>query len=277
MNFWVAAIIILGCVAVTVAVLLLIRRRAPDGGYFHSHDRAAGVFGVLATAFSVLLAFVIFLAFTSYDAAKQGAESEALVVAQQFETAAFFPEPARTKLQGELVCYGRAVVADEWPLLARRERSTLVDRWTISLFQTLRAVTPSAATEQAAYEKWLDQNSDREASRRTRLHNADPVIPAPLWFILIVSAVIVVCFMLFFADSGERQLVQGLLIGTVTTLVITSLLVVNFLDHPYSDRPGGLRPTSMQEALATLDRITPVVNSSLVIPCDTEGRPTSSN
>ena len=62
--------------------MLLVRRQAPEGSYFSDGDRASGVFGVIATGFSVLLGFIIFLAFTSYDDTKQGAEAEALVVAQ---------------------------------------------------------------------------------------------------------------------------------------------------------------------------------------------------
>ena len=42
-----------------------------------------GVFGVLATGFAVLLGFVVFLAFTSYDAARAGAETEAFTVASR--------------------------------------------------------------------------------------------------------------------------------------------------------------------------------------------------
>ena len=71
--------------------MLLVRRRAPEGSYFQDGDRASGVFGVLATGFSVLLGFIIFLTFTSYDQSRTGAEAEALVVAQQVETAQFLP------------------------------------------------------------------------------------------------------------------------------------------------------------------------------------------
>jgi hypothetical protein len=46
---------------------------------------------VLATGFSVLLGLIVFLAFTSYDKSGSGAETEALLIAQQFETAQFFP------------------------------------------------------------------------------------------------------------------------------------------------------------------------------------------
>ena len=71
-----------GVTVVTVTAMQLVRRRAPEGSYFSDGDRASGVFGVLATGFSVLLGFIIFLAFTSYDQSRAGAEAEALVVAQ---------------------------------------------------------------------------------------------------------------------------------------------------------------------------------------------------
>ena len=58
----------------------------PEGSYFTDGDRASGVFGVLATGFSVLLGFIVFLAFTSYDQSRTGAETEALMVVQQVET-----------------------------------------------------------------------------------------------------------------------------------------------------------------------------------------------
>ena len=97
MNLLLAIVIVVGCTAVAVAAMLFVRRTAPDGSYFHDGDRAAGVFGVLATGFSVLLGFVVFLAFTSYDSARAGAENEARIVAQQVETAQLFPPQAPTR------------------------------------------------------------------------------------------------------------------------------------------------------------------------------------
>src|SRR3954454_10981762 len=114
------ALITIGATAFTVSVMLLVRRRAPRGSWFTDGDRASGVFGVLATGFSVLLGFIIFLAFQSYDQARSGAETEAIVVAQQVETAQFLPADVREELTGQLVCYARAVVAVEWPQMRDR-------------------------------------------------------------------------------------------------------------------------------------------------------------
>jgi hypothetical protein len=69
--------------------MLVVRRNAPDGSYFHDGIRAAGVFGSWL-GFAICWGFVVFLAFTSYDTARSGAEAEALIVAQR-STAQFFP------------------------------------------------------------------------------------------------------------------------------------------------------------------------------------------
>ena len=55
MSIVLATFIVIVAVAIGIAAMLLVRRTAPDGSYFHDGDRAAGVFGVLATGFAVLL------------------------------------------------------------------------------------------------------------------------------------------------------------------------------------------------------------------------------
>src|SRR4051812_25640291 len=115
MNILWGFLVIAGADAVAIAAMLLVRRNAPDGGYFTNGDRAAGVFGVIAGGFAIFAGFVIFLAFTVYDNSRTGAEAEALTVTQQYETAQFLPVAVRTRLSGELICYGRSVVHQEWP------------------------------------------------------------------------------------------------------------------------------------------------------------------
>ena len=86
MRWALGALIVSGASAGMIAAILRVRRHAPEGGYFDDGDRAAGVFGVLATGFALLLGFVIFLAFAKYDGSRAGAEAEALAVIQLFET-----------------------------------------------------------------------------------------------------------------------------------------------------------------------------------------------
>ncbi len=248
--------------------MLLVRRTAPDGSYFHDGDRAAGVFGVLATGFAVLLGFVVFLAFTSYDAARAGAEVEALTVAQQVETAQFFPPTVAGELTGELVCYARSVAGVQWERMESGTLGEQINPWGAELFRTLRTVEPQTPTEQSAYDEWLDQTSAREEARSDRIHGAVGVIPTPLWLVLFFSAGLIFVFMLFFADSGERAVVQALLIGTVTAVIAAMLLLLNFLNNPFHDGIGGLQPVAMERTLEIIDQELSIAGQDTPPPCD---------
>jgi len=258
-----------------IASILLVRRKAPDGGYFHDGDRAAGVFGVLATGFSVLLGFVVFLAFESYDNSRAGAETEALVIGQQFQTAQHMPLEVRDQLGAELVCYARSIVGLEWPRMESGTEGNAINRWGVAMFQTLRPVEPEAPSEEAAYGKWLDQASDREAGRMQRIHAAEGVIPGPLWMILYAVAVLIFVFMLFFADSGERAVVQGLMMGTVVTVMILMLSIIGFLNNPFRPGFGSLQPRAMERTLEILEQERAITNDDSPLPCDENGEPLS--
>jgi len=266
-----AGLLVAGVTVVAAGAILLVRRSAPAGSYFEDGDRAAGVFGVLATGFAVLLGFVVFLAFESYDTARTGAETEAQIVTQQFETAHLFPVAARAPLSGALVCYARTVIHQEWPQM---QAGTLGDKpnpWGIVTFRILRAANPQSAVEQTAFAKWLDQRSDREQARIERIHGSEGVIPVPLWIVLLLTAGVIFVFMLFFADSGERAVVQATLIGGVAIVITSTLLLLSFLDDPYRAGVGGLRPVAMERAIRILDQEAAEVGGRFTIPCDEQG------
>jgi amino acid transporter len=273
-NLVVAALIILVVAALAIGAMLLVRRRAPEGSYFQDGDRAAGVFGVLATGFAVLVGFVVFLSFESYDTSRSGAEAEAEVLFQQFETAQFMPVAARKKLSGEVVCYGRDVVNSEWPAMRDGNLGNVANPWGVAMFRTLQTVEPRSASEQTAYSKWFDQRSDRENARADRTHGAQGVIPPPLWIVLFISAVVLFLFMLLFADSAEPAFVQAAMIGAVAVVTTSTLLLLWFLDNPYHSGVGGLGPTAMLRTLGLLDKVSPIVGGFGTLPCDALGAPT---
>lgn len=273
MNLAWSIVVLLAANAVAIAALLLVRRTAPEGSYFADGDRASGVFGVLATGFAIFAGFVIFLAFTSYDQSRSGAEAEALTVVQQFETAQFLPARVRDRLAGELVCYGRSVVHQEWPRMEEGKAGDTINPWAIALFRSLKLAKPTAATEQSAYDKWLDQTSDREEARRDRIHGAAGIVPSSVWLVLFLTAGVVFAYMLFFADSGERARSQAMLIGSATTVVVATLLAINALDNPYRPGVGNIRPAAMERSLVIMDEAREVLELTAPHPCTEEGDP----
>ncbi len=273
MNLLWATLIIVAVTGLAVTAMLLVRRGAPEGSRFQDGDRASGVFGVLATGFSVLLGFVVFLAFESYDQSRSGAEEEALVLAQQVQTAQFLGQPAAGKLAGELVCYGRSVVHVEWPRAEADSLGDAINPWGVRLFRTLQTVDPQTPSQEAAYGKWLDQTSDREAARIDRIHGAVGVIPLPLWVVLIFISLVIFVFMLFFADSSEGAVTQAVLMGSVAAVMVAMLLLIRFLDSPFHEGVGGVRPVAMERTLRIIDEALRAVDVRVALPCDAQGDP----
>ena len=186
MNIVIAFLIVVAATAVAVAVMLVARRRAPDGGYFADGDRAAGIFGVLATGFSVLLGFLIFLGLRELRRFPVGSGDRGVDRRSTDPDRPGPPGGVGGELTGELVCYARFVIHGEWD---RMEAGTLgedINPWGAAMFRTLQGVELSSPVEETAYGKWLDQTSTREEARQDRIHGAVGVMPTPLWIALFV-------------------------------------------------------------------------------------------
>ena len=271
MNVVVGVVIVLALSVVTVTAMLLVRRRAPDGSYFNDGDRASGVFGVLATGFSVLLGFIIFLAFASYDESRTGAEAEATIVAQQIQTAQFLPDDAPLQLTGELTCYARSVAGTEWDDMSEGSLGNRINPWGVAMFETISDVQPRTATEQSAYDRWMDQTANREEARIDRVHGAEGIIPSPLWIVLFAISGVIFVYMLFFADHAERAVTQGLLMCSVTIVITLLLMLIAFFNHPHGSGVGRLQPTAMERTLGVIETEFAEVGIKVTPPCDGDG------
>lgn len=91
---------------------------------------------------------------------------------------------------------------------------------------------------------------------------------------LALGAVLVIGYVLAYADRAERPAVAAMMIGSVTALIASGLLVVAFLDRPYEDHSGSIRPLEMQRTLDLMERGPGGSGIGVSVPCDTSGRPT---
>jgi len=84
--------------------------------------------------------------------------------------------------------------------------------------------------------------------------------------ILIVGAVVVVAAVGFFADTREGRVAQAAMIAGVAVIVASGLVLVRFLDRPYEDKSGSIKPTAMTRTLTQMQR-EQQRNDQMVIPC----------
>ena len=273
MSLWQAALILVVADGLAITAMMLVRRRAPAGSYFKDTSEAAGVFAAAGTTFAVLVAFTFLLAFESYDDARTSSEEEAIAVVTLFHTAEFFAPARRDDLQRELICYGRAVVHSEWPDMRHNQRSALVDGWVSRLERSFQGVNGNTETVGAAIQNWFGQNDARQTARRKRLAEAAPFVPPTVWFFLILGGLLQIGFVLFFADNTERVAAQAMLVSAVTVFVVASLIMIHFLDAPYTGQNGSVEPTAMKQSLRSIELERRARHASGALPCSVGGRP----
>jgi hypothetical protein len=272
-NLFFAAVVMVVTTAVILMVVFFLRRIFPVGGVFTDSDRAAGIFGVLGTSFAVLLAFVIVLAFESYGNAKEAASIEAVSVQELYRDAQLFATGEREGLEGQLICYARAVINDGWRAMREEQGSSdLVDEWVLRLEATANRADISDPRVAVGYEQWLGESSERRDGRRGRIAEATPFVPAPLWYALMIGASLLLAYACCYADRGERFWVQAIAIGSLSVIVTAGLLTVRFFDLPFQDEPGSIKPVEMQRTVERLEELRGQGPADVSVPCDAQGR-----
>jgi hypothetical protein len=258
--------IILGAAALAVLAMTVIRRIA-TGPLLIDPTRGTSMATVVGSAFAILLAFIIVDAFQTYSGAKTAAQNEATTTLEMFRTAGYFPPARRDAVRSDIVCYARAVAYSEWPAMRDGHSSPLVVPWIDRWNDALRG--SSAARQHPSYTAFLTEDDARTSAGVSRFRASSPSVPTPLWVALLIGACVAVALQLALTDPREKLRVQGAMVAGVATVLAAGLVLVSYLDHPYSGEPGSVKPSAMQFTLAAMGSIGPGVKP----PCAADGRP----
>ena len=110
------------------------------------------------------------------------------------------------------------------------------------------------AKQAAAFEHWFTLNEERRQGRQGRIGKAEGLVPPVIWLILIIGAVVVIASVALFADREEAAVTQAAMVAAVAIIVVSGLVLVRFLDKPYEDRNGSIKPRAMERTLAQMER-----------------------
>jgi hypothetical protein len=132
--------------------------------------------------------------------------------------------------------------------------SPVVDARVAAMEEAGEQIPVRDAKQAAAFEHWFGLNEERRQGRQGRIGEAEGLVPPVVWLILILGAVVAVASVCFFADPRERAFTQAGMIAAVAVIVVSGLVLVRFLDKPYEDKSGSIKPTAMQRTLAQMER-----------------------
>ena len=245
--------IVIGAAVLSVALLWAARRGPWNERFAVEVTEHSKAFDFMGTAFAVLLAFVVIQAYDSYNEAKSGAEEEAEAVLQLSRTVEAFAPQEHERLEGLLVCYGRAVIHHGWSTMQKDEEgSPVVNEWGTRFREETVGVEIRSYIQRANYRQLLVEQDVRIDGRRTRLAEAIRTVPTPMWLVLLLGAGLTIGWVVLGANRRGSFLVQASVVASVTAMVTAALLLVWFFDHPFAGESGSIRPVEMEHTLETI-------------------------
>jgi Protein of unknown function (DUF4239) len=244
-----------GALVFGVGGVFLVRRIAARSGYVPQHDDLLGAsYSVAGTAFAVLLAFVVFLAWEHHTETRHHLEDEADAVGNLYRLTDGLSPSARPELQSELICYRNSVIDDEFPAMADGDAASETEEALDRMFRVYSRLPISGERESGVYQTVLPLLDTVDDSRHDRLLAAKALIPNFAWVILLIAAAVTIAgTFLFYAERLAIQLAMTL---TAVVLVCGSIFLIFYFEEAFNE-DHGLEPTAIETALppgAPVDR-----------------------
>jgi hypothetical protein len=242
--------LLLGLVVVTILVflsvvgLVIVRRYISHQKLKMHNDIAAPIFGTIGMAYTVLLAFVVVVAWQGFDKSNQNVEQEANCLINLARDSSAFGSEFHDRVLDIAKQYGKAIVVDEWPLLAQGKGSDIAHDAFNRLFALYAEFMPQNKREEIFLAESIVKLNMLGELRRTRIFDSGQGIHPVLWMVLIVGGFVTVAFTFFFGSENHRaQVLMTSLLAALIALILYTILVMDF---PFTGSMG-IKPDAFRQ------------------------------
>lgn len=252
--------IVAGASLVSVIGLLAFRAVAPIETLRPASSELGNYLQTVGGIYAVLLAFVVFVVWNQYDAARGHIDRESTALIDLHRTASGLPIATRDAIQAGLRAYVNAVLHDEWPAMRGRDEATIsrvgerLDRVWIAIHSCL----PATECQYTIYGEVLSRFNDLTDVRTSRLTSSRQRIPLPMKILLYAGAAIMVgsMYLMVFDPLWVHLTATAALAGAIAHI----LFLISDLDDPFAGRYT-MASEPYQRALAAFNRDTHLVDA----------------
>lgn len=202
---------------------------------------ASGLGNYLQTVggiYAVLLAFVVYVVWGQFDAARAHVDREAAALVDLHRTASGLVRGTRDAIQSGLRAYVNEVLDREWHAMARRDEPTIarVGELLDHVWIAIHRCRPANDCQVTIYGEVLSRFNDLTDVRTSRLTSSRQRIPVAMKVLIAAGAVIIIgsTYMIIFDPLWIHVLVAGAMSGAVAHI----LFLIADLDDPFAPRWG---------------------------------------
>jgi hypothetical protein len=197
-----------------------------------SHNDIVGFYlAGLTVLYGVSLGLLAIGAWSIYTETENKVAKEAAALSGLYGSVGSLPEPPRSLLQNDLREYTRAVIDVGWPTQRRGEIATQ-NGATLDKFQRDFEAFEPVKEEQKILVADISREFDAlEESRSIRLDSVAAELPAPLWALILLGALVCIVSTWFFHTESLKMHLW--MTGLIAALLGLMVYMVAVLDNPY--------------------------------------------
>jgi len=222
-------IMVLIAVALSIGGLLIAWRFLPRHMLKAHNDLTAAIFEAIAMAYTVLLAFVVVIAWQNFDKAEGHTETEANCLVDLYRSSPAFGQPFEGDAKSLIKEYVSVVVDEEWEALGRGEESPKARSVLKNIWMLYTNYEPKTEKEKIFFAESIRKLDDMREMRRLRVIDSRTGVHPTLWFVLLVGAIVTVGFTFFFgSDKFANHAIMASILGVIIALILLTILSFSF-------------------------------------------------
>ena len=222
--------------------------RAFVRGRSSTNDIVGYVLSCFGVFYGLLLGLIAVAAYQNLNRAEENVAREAVALTAVFQDLSAYPDPLAQELRAALRDYCAFVIETAWPLQREGIVSAEGIRKVLALRDRLRTFEPQSLSQAVFHAETLRQFDAFYEARRTRLHDVHSGIPAVMWYVVVVGAVMNLAIVWMFDVRLVTQLALG---GMLAFFMGTMIFLIAAMDNPYRGEVS-VTPDAFREAYAIM-------------------------
>jgi hypothetical protein len=212
--------------AIVVRPILRMFVRAAAG----TNDVVGYILSCFCVFYGLLLGLIAVAAYQDYSQVDSAVQSEAALLETLYEDVSTYPEPHGQNLRWLLRDYCRYEITYAWPQYRKGIVPEGGDTRISAFKERLFAFEPQTKDDEIVHAEAIRQFNSFMEHRRLREYSVTTGIPAVMWYVVIVGAIINIALVWLF----EMKLVTHLFLGGLLSFFLGAvILLIAVMDNPF--------------------------------------------
>ena len=245
-------LVVFGCMAASLLFVWILNRVWPAERRRDHNDIIGWQVGVLGTTYAVILGFMLYAVWTSFQDANVNAETEANCLVSVYRVANGLPAAQRDEVHQLARQYADIVITQEWPTMHGGEFGLAGHQTIEQLWSAVLQTKPDSFAQQTAMNLALTEIDSMTEHRRLRQLQSQSKLPAILWIVLIVGGIITMLSSCMFGI--DNFVLHAMQVVSLTLLLSLILIAIADIDRPFQGVVH-VNPTGFERARQTFAQL----------------------